>query len=50
MGDGDRVNFWYDIWLDGRAMRARFPRIFVIARHKDIFVEEVFTEGEGRRE
>lgn len=40
---------YLDGWRRGYE-RARFSQIFATARHYDIFVREMFTEGAGRRE
>lgn len=45
MGDGQRLHFWFDIWIDGEALRVRLSQVFAIARDKDSSIEKVFNEG-----
>ncbi|KAK2654782.1 hypothetical protein Ddye_014638 [Dipteronia dyeriana] len=34
VGNGESVNFWFDMWCDNLALKDRFPRIFALAMKK----------------
>ena len=36
VGNGKRVRFWHDVWLDNYPLRIRFPRLYRINRQEDV--------------
>lgn len=38
VGNGRKVRFWHDVWLDECPLRIRFPRLFRICRKQDCSV------------
>lgn len=49
VGNRERVSFLMDSWLRGGVLRDQFSQIFVIAKHKNISVNESLRDirGEG---
>lgn len=41
---------WVRFWLEGGALRARFPWFFAVAQYKELCVKESFRDGGGCRE
>ncbi|XP_042983287.1 uncharacterized protein LOC122312690 [Carya illinoinensis] len=42
MGNGQRINFWHDVWVGDTALKAVYPTIFSIAREKDAMVADLW--------
>ena len=34
LGDGSRIRFWRDEWIEGVVLKDAFPRIFALAMNK----------------
>ncbi|GKV36373.1 hypothetical protein SLEP1_g44514 [Rubroshorea leprosula] len=47
VGDGNRVKFWKDVWLEGRNLGMDFPRLKNVATNVDIKVGEMREWCEG---
>ncbi|PNT65131.1 hypothetical protein BRADI_4g37815v3 [Brachypodium distachyon] len=45
IGDGRKVKFWHDSWLDGLAPNVIAPTIFAITTRKNRSVHDDITEG-----
>ena len=40
LGDGSRLRFWWDDWVDGVVLKEAFPRIFALSVDKKDKVQE----------
>lgn len=49
VGNGDKISFWMDSWLQRGALKNQLPQIFAIARHKDITIYESVRDIGGRK-
>jgi hypothetical protein len=41
VGDGSRINFWYDLWCGDTALKVAFPTLFGIARAQNASVADI---------
>jgi hypothetical protein len=48
IGNGEETLFWIDPWLEGRAMKNRYPSLFLLAENNDITVKGLL-QGQGER-
>ncbi|KAJ0683718.1 putative RNA-directed DNA polymerase [Helianthus annuus] len=47
VGCGDTILFWQDNWVDGGALRFRFPKLYAISKNKGAVVHEFFSNQNG---
>lgn len=45
VGDGGNTKFWVDNWCGSISLRARFPRLFDVARNKDAYVKDYWVNN-----
>ena len=43
VGDGQRVKFWQDWWYGDMALKAAFPKLFVISRDKEASMADLMS-------
>ncbi|KAL7606993.1 hypothetical protein Lser_V15G19826 [Lactuca serriola] len=46
VGDGGNTKFWVDNWCGSISLRARFPRLFDVARNKDAYVKDYLVNNQ----
>jgi len=46
MGDGKKVKFWEDTWVDDRSLKDTYPRLFSISKCKVSIVAKI---GQGSK-
>jgi hypothetical protein len=47
IGNGSKVLFWHDVWCGEIPLKNLFPELFLIARRKDAWVEEIMQRQNG---
>jgi hypothetical protein len=47
IGNGSKVLFWHDVWCGEIPLKILFPDLFLIARRKDAWVEEIMQRQNG---
>jgi exonuclease III len=49
MGNGMRIRFWEDVWLEDSPLCSKFPRLFALSLQKEVCVGNMMEEVDGRR-
>jgi hypothetical protein len=49
LGDGQKIDFWRDPWLDGQSIAARAPNLFKFSTKRSMSVALALTDGKWTR-
>ena len=47
VGNGNKVQFWYDKWCGDYALKDRFPLLFECSRDREAFIDFVYSRSSG---
>ena len=47
MGEGTRIRFWHDRWIDDNTLKDLYPELYMCSAIKDVCISEVLWIPEG---